>query len=108
MFTKQERIQVGKSIYLREKTYKEAQEEYGVARVTLITWVNLYKESVGAPKGYRPTEMMINKYDNLSKIDLIKELLTKDIEIERLKKGYQVKGVGAKKEYVTLKGQNTK
>ena len=30
------------------------------------------------------------------------------IEVARLKKGYQVKGVGSKKEYVTIKDLNTK
>ena len=31
-----------------------------------------------------------------------------EIEVARLKKGYQVKGVGSKKEYVTIKDLNTK
>ena len=30
------------------------------------------------------------------------------VEVARLKKGYQVKGVGSKKEYVTIKDLNTK
>ena len=36
------------------------------------------------------------------------ELMKKDVEIARLKKGYIVKGVGAKKEYVTTLEKNTK
>lgn len=108
MYTKQERINIGKSIYERQKTYKQAMSEYGVARVTLVTWVNLYKESINAPKGYRPVEKPINNYDDLSKNELIQELMSKDIEIERLKKGYSVKGVGAKKEFVILNDQNMK
>ena len=39
---------------------------------------------------------------------LKRELAKKDIEIERLKKGYTVKGVGARKEYVTTFDKNTK
>jgi hypothetical protein len=31
-----------------------------------------------------------------------------EIENERLKKGYQVKGAGANKEYVTIQGKNTR
>lgn len=108
MYTKQERISIGKSIYERQKSYKEVMSELGVARVTLVTWVNLYKESINAPKGYRPVEKPVNNYDDLSKNQLIKELLNKDIEIERLKKGYTVKGVGAKKEFVILNDQNMK
>ena len=36
------------------------------------------------------------------------ELMKKDIEIARLKKGYMVKGVGAEKEFVTTFDKNTK
>ena len=36
------------------------------------------------------------------------ELMKKEIEIARLKKGYMVKGVGAEKEYVTIFDKNTK
>ena len=36
------------------------------------------------------------------------ELMKKDIEIARLKKGYTVKGVGAKKEFVTTFDKNIK
>ena len=39
---------------------------------------------------------------------LKRELLKKEIEIERLKKGYQVKGGGDQKEYVTTFDANTK
>ena len=34
--------------------------------------------------------------------------MKKDIEIARLKKGYNVKGVGQEKEFVTILGKNTK
>lgn len=36
------------------------------------------------------------------------ENLKLKVEVARLKKGYQVKGVGSKKEYVTIKDWNTK
>ena len=36
------------------------------------------------------------------------EIMKKDIEIARLKKGYNVKGVGAEKEFVTTFNKNTK
>jgi transposase len=45
----------------------------------------------------------------LSEIDRLRlENMKKDIEIARLKKGYYVKGVGSKKEFVPIKGKNTK
>ena len=36
------------------------------------------------------------------------ELMKKEIEIARLKKGYMVKEVGAEKEFVTIFDKNTK
>ncbi len=36
------------------------------------------------------------------------EIMKKDIEIARLKKGYNVKGAGQKKEFVTIFNKNTK
>lgn len=46
---------------------------------------------------------------SLTEVDRLKlELLKRDVEIERLKKGYQVKGVGANKEFVTLKDKSFK
>ncbi len=42
------------------------------------------------------------------KEELIRELMRRDIEVARLKKGYSVKGGGSKKEYVTSSGSSTK
>ena len=54
-----------------------------------------------------------NIYEELKKLNynlekIQKQLLEKEIEIMRLKTGYQVKGVGAKKEYVTIFDVNKK
>lgn len=49
-----------------------------------------------------------SKYPTSDIQELKLELIKKDIEIERLKKGYKVKGVGQKKEYVILEKKNTK
>ena len=47
--------------------------------------------------------------ENKSEIEKLKEeLLKKEIEMMRLKKGYMVKGVGAKKEYVSISDVNIK
>ncbi len=45
----------------------------------------------------------------LSEVERLKlELMKKEIEIERLKKGYMVKGVGSSKEYVPISRKNSK
>ncbi len=44
-----------------------------------------------------------------SEVDRLRLIIAKqEVEIARLKKGYWVEGVGAKKEYVTGSGKNTK
>ena len=45
----------------------------------------------------------------LSEVERLKlELMKKEIEIERLKKGYMVKGAGSSKEYVPINKKNSK
>ena len=44
--------------------------------------------------------------DKIEELEI--ELMKKDIEIARLKKGYNVKGVGQEKEFVTTFNKNTK
>lgn len=94
MYTREQRIDIGKKIYNRELSYKDAMHLFNVARPTLVTYVNLYKATINAPKGLRPSSISLRDYSSLSKDELINELMNKDIEVERLKKGYQVKGVG--------------
>lgn len=45
---------------------------------------------------------------NMSKEELLKELMKVKVREARLKKGYIVKGVGAHKEFVLLNNKNIK
>ncbi len=46
---------------------------------------------------------------NLNEVEKLKlELAKKEVECERLKKGYSVKGVGRRKEFVTINKKNSK
>jgi len=111
MYTKEERIEIGKKVYTREMSYQEAMDTYQISRPTVVNWINLYKSSINAPKGRRDFSYNFSSssdYSQLSKDELIQELMLKEIELERAKKGYAVKGVGSKKEFVILKDLNTK
>ena len=88
-------------------------KKYGIARGTIQKWITKYnkgrlealKSNTGkaSGKGYgRP----IKPKNREQELEL--ENLKLKIEVARLKKGYQVKGVGSKKEYVTIKDLNTK
>lgn len=88
-------------------------EKNNVSWRLLHNWIIKYQEF-----GIEGLKSKTGKHSNLnsgqynrnpSEIEkLQRELLKKEIEISRLKKGYQVKGVGVKKEYVTTFEENTK
>lgn len=82
---------------------------FNVARPTIVTYVNLYKATNQCPKRFASIIQFCSKGLLLfDKKELINELMNKDIEIERLKKGYAAKGVGAKKEFVFIQDVNMK
>ena len=49
-----------------------------------------------------------SEYENMSKEQLIQELMKSKVREARLKKGYMVKGVGANKEFVPLNNKSIK
>ena len=87
-------------------------ENYNTDQHTLRKWLKKYKES-----GIEGLRSQTGKHSGPNKgrpkkgteiEELKRELAKKDIIIERLKKGYAVKGVGARKEFVTTFDKNTK
>ena len=105
---KDERIDIGRRLYHRELDFSEARHEYYVTETALRNWVREYKLSAGiTDPGWVISNQKLT-YEEMSKEQLIDELLKKDIENERLKKGYEVKGAGADKEFVTTSDANTK
>ena len=90
----------------------EFERESGVSRKSLWKWIKTYNyeginglqsmtgkmtKNIGRPKKAKTREE-----------DLEKENAKLKIEIERLKKGYYVKGVGQRKEYVSINNKNIK
>lgn len=76
-------------------------------------WVHKYLDN--GDNGLKPKEHPGNTFaairtsKKLSEIERLKLTVAKQqIEIERLKKGYQVKGAGVKKEYIITNGVNLK
>jgi len=88
--------------------------EQGIPRGTLEGWVKRYR--TGGIEALNPEKPHPgNKFAALSNSKSLTEnerltLLVEKLQVEneRLKKGYVVKGVGADKEFVTLKDLNTK
>ena len=96
-----------------EAGHRMIASNYGISKRLFNNWIKKYLES-GIDGLKRKTGKHKNpnagKYNRQpSEVEkLKKELLKKEIEIERLKKGYLVKGGGDQKEYVTTFDANTK
>lgn len=69
-----------------------------------------YGEAAFNPKGNPGNPFAaLHTSKTLTEIERLRlQLIKLEIENERLKKGYQVKGVSANKEFVSLKDANTK
>ena len=88
--------------------------EEGISRGTLREWIRRYRS--GGEEALNPEKLhpgnhfsALHTSKSLSKNERLILLVEKlQIENERLKKGYTVKGVGADKEIVTTKDLNSK
>ena len=87
--------------------------EENISRGQVHSWIQKYLE--GGPDALENRKKTGNHFSalhtskSLTEEERLKLIVEKQkIEIERLKKGYVVKGVGASKEFVTLRDLNTK
>ena len=113
IWTKEQKLEIiGKhlnehiSVGTREK-------EYNANRSMICHWLkdyDKYGEMAFNPKRHTGNHFAaLHTSKTLTEIEKLKLQLAKlEIENERLKKGYQVKGVGVNKEFVTTKDVNTK
>ena len=92
-------------------------QKYDIYRSVLKKWRRKYREygidglrsKTGTTShGYNHLAGLRNKKNKTREEQLEFENLKLKVEVARLKKGYLVKGVGSKKEYVTIKDLNTK
>ena len=113
-WTNEERL---KYVLLSEEEHipvRTLAREKGIPRGTLVQWVKRYRE--GGIEALNPEKLhpgnrfsALHSSKSLSENERLTLLVEKlQIENERLKKGYIVKGVGADKEFVTTKDLNSK
>lgn len=93
--------------------HRTVADSYNINHVLFRRWIKAYRafgiDGLRSKTGKSNSGKKGNHNRHLSEVEKLKnELAKKEIEIERLKKGYTVKGVGAKKEYVTTFDKNTK
>ena len=90
------------------------EKEYNADRSMICHWLRdygKYGEAAFNSKSHRKGNPFaaLHTSKTLTETERLRlELAKLEIENERLKKGYQVKGVGANKEYVSLKEANMK
>ena len=102
--------------YYNGETAIKLEKEYGLAPNYLYRWIRKYEkegfEGLTSKSGkarYSNSHAGLHLRKPKNKIEELElELMKKEIEIARLKKGYMVKGVGAEKEFVTTFDKNIK
>ena len=121
-YTKEQRIDIGRQVYTHELSHDEAMQKYDVASSSIDRYVQMYKIANGIPtKSQLPSpdppvkrktridvSPDIETYKAMTKEELINELILAKANELRAKKGYEVKGVGSNKEFVSLNNKNTK
>ncbi len=120
-YSKEEQLAIGKRLYNHEISHREAMAEYGVSDSSLDKYTQAYKKSQGIPiktpqRSNKSVKLLsksvpdidIDGYMAMSKEELIKELVIAKANELRAKKGYEVKGVGANKEFMPLNNKNSK
>lgn len=112
-YTKNERVAIGEQVYKHQLTQVEAATKYNIARSTVERYVDEYKalndittKKTRIKKSSTATEF--DEYMAMSKEELIRELILAKANELRAKKGYEVKGVGANKEFIPLNNKNSK
>ena len=91
-------------------------KDEGVDDKTLGTWIHSYEkygieglESKTGKCGSGNPYAALHTKKELTEVEKLRlELAKKEVECERLKKGYSVKGVGQRKEYVIINKKNSK
>ncbi len=112
-YTKELKIEVVRKRIDEHYSWPQLSSEYGIAISVIQGWVKIYEEfgSDGFDRSFRKGNpyAALHTSNSLSQVERLKlENLKLRVELERSKKGYTVKGVGASKEYVILNDVNTK
>lgn len=93
--------------------YRRFAENNDIYPSIFFNWIKLYRkngiEGLKSKTGKHNNPNCGKYRRNKTELELLKEnLLKKEIELMRLKKGYMVKGAGVKKEYVSILDVNIK
>ena len=113
IWTKEQKLEIINKHLKEHVSVRSLEKEYNADRSMICHWIRDYNElgeMALEPKGHRGNPYAaLHTSKSLTETERLKLQLAKlEIENERLKKGYIVKGVGANKEFVTIKDVNMK
>ena len=113
MRTIEEKESIVKEMIKNNLSISKTSKKYNISTSVISKWLYSYKENgkegLKSNTGKHGKQQGIYLRKPKNKIEELElELMKKDIEIARLKKGYNVKGVGQEKEFVTTFSKNTK
>ena len=121
-YTREERLVIGKRIYDGELNRYQAALEYGISEASARDYMRQYRFTNGLPakssggkikrESVQPKSVILDpdleEYKSMTKEELVRELVKSKIREARLKKGYEVKGVGVEKAFIPLNSKNIK
>ena len=117
-YSKEQRLLIGREIYSHELTLAQAAEKYQINPYTARDYMREYRDinhlepmSDGSEELLILRKQKTSKYEDLqqmSKDELINEVIKARVAEERAKKGYLVKGDGQEKEFISLSNSNSK
>ena len=129
-YSKEQRIDIGRQVYTHEISRLEASQKYEVSDSRLDVYVSLYKLTSGIQtqnarvavrnktnktdkdenkqKATASGAWDIESYRAMTKEELINELIRAKVNEARAKKGYEVRGDGTNKEFISLSRKNSK
>ena len=114
IWTKEHKLAIIKRYYEEHISAGSLAKEYNADKGMICRWIrnyNQYGEAAFDSKFHRKGNPFsaLHTSKSLTENDRLRLQLAKlEIENERLKKAYRVKGVGANKAFVTLRDVNTK
>lgn len=123
MIPEEQRVAIAKEIVDGSLSSREAAEKYGISKSLAAKYATDYRRKNGLPvrtsiSHSKETRAILLKssndsyhledYQAMTKEQLLDELIKSKINEARAKKGYEVKGDGQSKEFISLNSKNSK
>jgi len=111
-YSVEDKLEIIKRYLDQHESQRNLGQELGISHQNIARWIIQYDRD--GVEGLKPKRKgnpysALHTSKSLSELDRLRlENMKLKVELARAKKGYTVKGVGSKKEYVTLSGKNIK